>query len=116
MTKQEVVQKIEEWEFDNGESFNDYFSHDSIDATHWAEFLSKHGHDVVSKQILEECASNKNGWCMDQQLMFELYPLHDEDGNWIEGSNDTLNKTVLVDYFFENEDLLESAKNFLNEN
>jgi len=114
MTKEELLDKIINWESENGESFNDYFSHDKIDARNWAYYLSQTGHEDISLMINEECDKNSRGWCLDQELMFEIYPCYDEDGKF-NAQNYNANFSILVNYFFERGELLQEVIEFLNQ-
>jgi len=82
MTTGQLYDKITEWEGEVGESFNDYFSHDSIRDSSWAFWLLGKGFNDQANIIISEIlAGNK---CIDQSILYEVYPDDDENDKFIE--------------------------------
>lgn len=86
MTKEQLFDKIQTWEADNGESFNDYFSHDSIKDSSWAFWLLGKGFHEHANGIINEIMAST--MCIDQSTLYEVYPEYDEDDNFIEENYD----------------------------
>lgn len=82
MTKEELYDKITDWEAGAGESFNDYFSHDSIKDSSWAFWLLGKGFINSANLIIDEILSSNT--CIDQELLYNIYPVYDANDNFIE--------------------------------
>ena len=71
MTKEELFQKIREWEIDVAESFNDRFSHDNISDQSWAFWLLGKGYIEHANRIIDEILKGEK--CIDQVLLYDVY-------------------------------------------
>lgn len=81
MTKEELFDKIQNWEIDHSESFNDYFSHDNIRDSSWAFWLLGKGFNNHAHIIMDEIlADNK---CIDQEVLYHVFSTKDENGQFI---------------------------------
>lgn len=81
MTKEELFDKITDWEADAGESFNDYFSHDSIKDSSWAFWLLGKGFTDHANEIINQILSQTT--CIDQAVLYDIFPIRDENDNFI---------------------------------
>lgn len=94
-TKEELVNKISEWEHEAGESFTDYFMHDNVKTLSWAFWLLGKGfteHALVIIRGLE-----KGETYFDQEELFEIYPEHSyEDGKEPEWNPDSYEKNTEI--------------------
>jgi hypothetical protein len=79
MTKEELFQKITDWEIDVAESFNDRFSHDSISDQSWAFWLLGKGYIEHANKIIDEIL--KGNKCIDQDLLYNVFT---DDLEWEE--------------------------------
>lgn len=86
MTKEELHDNITDWEGDCGESFNDYFSHDHINDASWAFWLLGKGFHIQANLIINEILTEKT--CIDQEILYDVFPTYDEDDNFIEENYD----------------------------
>lgn len=99
MTAEELKDKIREWEYEAGESFNDYFSHDRVYNISWAFWLIGKGFIEHGNSIIEE--HNKPGndsHYVGQEELYQIYPEYvglNEYGDpkWME---DNYEKNVLL--------------------
>ena len=81
MTKEQLFDKIQTWEADNGESFNDYFSHDSIRDSSWAFWLLGKGFTDHANEIINQILAEKT-W-IDQENLYNIFPVYDENEKFI---------------------------------
>lgn len=91
MTKEELFQKIREWEIDVAESFNDRFSHDNISDQSWAFWLLGKGYIEHANKIIDEILKGEK--CIDQVLLYDVYT---DDLEWEEALD---NNTKLMAEF-----------------
>ncbi len=77
MEKSEVLKKILEWEQDAGESFVDYFCHDTIKDSSWAFFLLGKGLKGHATVIINEILDDNE--CIGQDVLYEIKPEYSED-------------------------------------
>lgn len=76
MTAQEIADKISEWEYEAGESFTDYFMHDTVLDEDWGKWLIKVGHKERGEAILKSVESHKEAnqfCCQDQEFLYGIY-------------------------------------------
>lgn len=86
MTKEELTQKIKDWESDAGESFVDYFMH-GINDKDWGLFLINRGFEERGEAIINSYDAHekaKEFCCQDQNFLYSIhsYPEFTEDSNW----------------------------------
>jgi hypothetical protein len=81
MTKEELFQKITDWEIDKGESFNDYFSHSNISNQSWLFWLLGKGYIEHANRIIDEILKGEK--CIDQVLLYDVYT-EDDALDWEE--------------------------------
>jgi len=81
MTKEELFDKITDWETDAGESFNDYFSHDHIKDSSWAFWLLGKGFNDHANEIINQILAGKT--CIDQEILYNIFPVYDENEKFI---------------------------------
>ena len=82
MTKEELFDKITDWEGEVGESFNDYFSHDSIKDSSWAFWLLGKGFHDHANEIINQILTEK--MCIDQSVLYDIFPVYDDEDKFIE--------------------------------
>ena len=76
--------QIFEWEREAGESFTDYFMHDSVRDVSWAFWLLGKGFVERANEILNEVNADKK-LCLDQELLYDIYPSYEgKDCSWNE--------------------------------
>jgi hypothetical protein len=80
MTKEEIYDKIRQWEMDHGESFFDYFSGNTNVATYIGFLLGK-GHSDFVNRLLEDEGSpmGKSLLFLDMNEAGEVFPEYDEE-------------------------------------
>lgn len=85
-TKEKLVQTINDWEVDAGESFKDYFLHDNVKTLSWSFWLLGKGFTEHALQLINKI--EKGVTYFDQEELFDIYPeyTYDEEGK------DTWNK------------------------
>lgn len=86
MTKEELFDEITKWEVEVGESFNDYFSHDSISDSSWAFWILGKGFNVHANEIIKQILTERT--CIDQEILYNIFPVYDENDNFIEENYD----------------------------
>lgn len=87
MTKEELFDKIQSWEDDNGESFIDYFAHDNIKESSYAFWLLGKGYNSFANYIITSILNDQH-YFLSQSELFEVFHQYDEDGNFIEENYD----------------------------
>lgn len=113
MTTQELADKISEWEHNAGESFTDYFMHDNVKDNSWAFWLLGKGFAERANEIILEILAGND--CLDQELLYEVYPTYDEDDKWIEESDDK-NRLLWAEFLIGTPYYLSKTLDFFNEN
>lgn len=73
----EIFDIIAKFEMEQGESFNDCFSHDNISDNSWAFFLMGKGHVEHGNKIIDE--KLKGNTCIDQELLYHVKPTGESD-------------------------------------
>ena len=115
----ELLDKIETWEAEHGESFNDYFSHDNIDPLEWALFLELKGLTEWANEIRTEVADYQKKIQMDycnQDTMFEHYPLYTSyDPPVYSEENERKNNEILCEFLLMDEKYTKKLEDFFNE-
>lgn len=111
MTKEELVDRITDWESEAAESFNDYFTADSIDFGKWIDFLRKKGFSDIANENEEECRKSEYGWCVDQSLLFDLVGEY-EGGKYNKEKNNE-NFLYLAEFILEDPKYLQETLDFL---
>lgn len=99
MEVKELVKKIRDWEMDAGESFYDYFAHDSINNVSWAFWLIGKGFKEHGNAILEEHIKENY---VEQEELYNIYPEYvgDSDHDWSE-ENYEKNLTIMVEFLLD---------------
>lgn len=77
MTKEELIEKIQEWEHGAGESFTDYFMHDNVKDNSWAFWLLGKGYTERANVIIDLILKGED--CLDQSLLYEIHSATIED-------------------------------------
>lgn len=71
MTKEKLIEEIQKWEEDAGESFTDYFMHDSVADNSWAFWLLGKGFTERANIIIDQLL--KKQICLDQSLLYDIH-------------------------------------------
>jgi hypothetical protein len=72
-----LAAKIRSWELHAGESFTDYYMHDSVKDVSWAFWLLGKGFNARANELIDLIQVGNQ--CIDQEL---LYHLHYDDANY----------------------------------
>ena len=72
MKSSEILRRILDWEQDAGESFFDYFCHDTVKDSSWAFFLLGKGLNKHGNAIINEILNDNE--CIDQGVLYEIKP------------------------------------------
>lgn len=72
MIKEELVEKIRDWECEAGESFTDYFMHDRVKTLSWAFWLLGKGYTEHALVIIRGLEAGETYF--DQEELFHIYP------------------------------------------
>lgn len=119
MNQTELLDKIETWESENGESFNDYFAHDNIKPLEWAKWLESKGFDTWAFDIRAEVKKYQNKIQMDYcnpDTMFEWYPPYiSYDPPVYSEENERKNKEILCEFLLSDEKYMKELEEFFNE-
>ncbi len=111
-----IFDQIIEWETKAGESFNDYFSHDSINDVSWAMWLLGKGYkEHATKIIVEINAGNR---CIDQNVLYELKPVSEyADDLTREEVNDnfTYNMKIMAEFLAATDTYRTKFNNFIKD-
>jgi hypothetical protein len=67
-----LADKIREWELSAGESFTDYYMHDSVKDVSWAFWLLGKGFTERANELIDLIQAGET--CIDQELLYEIYP------------------------------------------
>jgi hypothetical protein len=96
MTKEELVEKIRNWESEAGESFTDYFMHDHVKTLSWAFWLLGKGYTEHALVIIR--GLEKGETYFDQEELFEIYPEYEGLNGYGDPkySNENYEKNVAV--------------------
>lgn len=101
-SKEEMAEMIGEWEHKNGESFVDYFGHDSINHLIWSGWVIGKGYRtkgnamVTSMWVQQQRAQRKS---LDMEEMFEIYPTY--IGQKYMEKNEIKNRMILAEFLIE---------------
>lgn len=117
MNKEELVKRIQEWEGDHGESFTDYFMHDSVKALSWSFWLLGKGFTEHALNIIRGIENGKTYF--DQEELFSIYPEYEysEEGNssWSEENYDK-NVEIWAEFLVATDSYQERVNRFFKEN
>lgn len=86
----EMANRIKDWESNAGEGFTDYFMHDNVRDVSWAFWLLGKGFVERANEILNQINSGEK--CLDQELLYEVYEVHD----WTKKSQEAYYKNILL--------------------
>lgn len=115
-TKEELIEKISQWESNAGESFTDYFMHDNVNAQSWAFWLLGKGFNKQALNIIRGLEKGENYF--DQEELFEIYPEYeyqdDKDPKWLNESYQK-NKKVWAEFLTATESYQKRVSNFFKE-
>ena len=70
LTVEKLSEIISKWERDAGESFKDYFMHDSVKDNSWAFWLLGKGYHERANAIIDLLIEGET--CLDQSLLYEI--------------------------------------------
>jgi len=112
MTKEQLVEKINDWTSDLGESFTDYFMHDCIKNIDWAKWLLDNGYTEKANELLEIIESGED--YIDQETLYEIYPEYNDNGRWDRESYDK-NVEIWADFLVNNPFYLKRVIKFFDE-
>lgn len=78
--KLDFIEKINNYEFEVGESFTDNFMHDNVKNLSWAFWLLGKGYTDHALAIIKEIEAGET--CIDQDILYDIYPeWEDQDKN-----------------------------------
>ena len=113
MTKEKLAEKISEWCEDAGESFTDYFMHDNVNDSDWANWLLSKGFSEKAHEILGLIEEGET--CIDQDVLYEVYSEHDDNGKYDFTAYDK-NIEVWADFLVSTPTYLKKVIDFFEEN
>ena len=93
MNKEELIEKINNWVENAGESFTDYFMHDNVKDTSWAFWLLGKGYTEHANKIINEILAGET--CIDQEILYEIFPEY-VGGETISWSRDNYDKNLVL--------------------
>jgi len=94
-TVEEITQKINDWEEENGESFTDYFMHDRVKNLSWGFWLLGKGHTEHADKLIDKMTEEGADCYIDQDELYEIhnpYPDGYEEGY----SDDAHQKNIVI--------------------
>lgn len=109
MEVMELVGQMQSWESDEAESVYDYFFHDVIKHVTWGVWLMGAGFKNRAREIIDDIQNSVNGWCLDQQLMFDIRSL--EEDYW--RANHEYNMVLVAKFMLDFPHYLEKWKQFI---
>lgn len=109
MTIQEIVDWIRHWECFAGESFHDYFTHDTVEDEDWLPFLREKGFNERADEIVED--SKGHSCCLDQHLLYDIYSY--EKWNEEDYQKDL---ALMAEFFLRNPQYYGEFQKFMAEN
>ena len=118
-TKEQLVEKITEWEQGADESFTDYFMHDNVKNLSWAFWLLGKCYTENALVIIRGLEEGETYF--DQETLFEIYPEYtydeekDESPVWQEGSYEK-NIEIWAEFLVATDSYQERVFKFFKEN
>lgn len=112
MTREELYKKIQQWESDNGESFVDYFAHDSVKPVSWAFWCIGRGY-VEHGNIIANLIESGEDY-IEQDVLFDIHPEYINDVYNVENAD--TNTMILADFLTASEIYQKRVTEFFNEN
>ncbi len=115
-TKEELVERIKNWEVEAGESFKDYFMHDMVKALSWSFWLLGKGFTEHALVIIRGIEKGKTYF--DQEDLFDIYPEYEGVGDDPHWSQENYNKNVEIwaEFLVATDSYQERVNNFFEEN
>lgn len=111
--KLELVDKITSWEAQAGESFNDYFSDDSIKLSSWAFWLLGKGYDEIALELIDLILSDDPLiFLKNRDDNFEVYPNYVNDQ--FSEENYLKNFDILAEFLLASPYYTVMVENFFN--
>jgi hypothetical protein len=100
LTKQELTDKINNWSYDVGESFYDYFCHDNILPISYGMYLISKGFEEHGNNIIRLYIEDKG--YVGQEEQYEVYPVYVGQTEEKEGiytpENEDKNLEIMVEF------------------
>lgn len=112
MNKEQLIEKINEWSVDMGESFYDYFCHTSIKDNSWAFFLLGKGYKEQANRIIQLILEGDT--CIDLEILYDVYPEYDNEGKWIEGNYEK-NIDIMAEFLVSSDYYREKVTKWFND-
>jgi hypothetical protein len=107
---EDAVTRIIDWEIEAGETFMDYFMHDTVDDGAWAYWLLSRGHVKHANNILMEILSGEK--CIAQDVLYEVYDEREGDNGYSE-ENIVKNIELMAEFLVADSKYLEKLNQFL---
>jgi spore coat polysaccharide biosynthesis predicted glycosyltransferase SpsG len=97
-SKEEIIELINWFEQEWGESFNDYFSHDRISNVVWASWLLGKGHIEHANNLLNQMKDNTSVY-IGQEELYEIYPeyIYEPNETWMK-ENYEKNTEIMAEF------------------
>jgi hypothetical protein len=110
---EDAVTRIIDWEIEAGETFTDYFMHDTVDDGAWAYWLLAKGYVKHANNILMEILAGEK--CIAQDILYEVYDEREGDNGYSE-ENIVKNIELMAEFLFADSKYLELLNKFLEKN